>query len=113
MPFTSAPQPCWLILIEGEWVGCGACRSRALGLAGLIWGEEIEQGAVDVPPPVIVRADGLCVLLACSGCGVWWMGEGGGHAVHSVCMVDALKDAGEDGWVGDVCPECFAAELMP
>ncbi|MFF0822466.1 hypothetical protein ACFYUR_19055 [Micromonospora haikouensis] len=112
MPFLPVPQPCWLILIEGDWVGCGTCYGRAVWLSERIWVEELELGAVASGPPVIVRADGLCVLVSCSGCGAWWAGEGG-MAVHSAGMVEALRDGLEDGWVGDVCPACRAAELMP
>lgn len=112
MPFVPAPQPCWLVLIEGEWVGCGACHGRAAWLAERVWAEEIEAGAQTEGPPVIRRADGYCVLLSCSGCGEWWL-AGDGQAVHSAGMVEALKDAAEDGWLGDVCPACVAAELMP
>lgn len=112
MPFVPAPQPCWLILIEDEWVGCGACRVGALRRAELVWAEEIEWGAVHDGPPVVVRADGLCVTVTCAGCGVWWV-DGCGHAGHEAGMVDALSAAADDGWVGDWCPACVAAELMP
>ncbi|MFI1194124.1 hypothetical protein ACH4T9_12815 [Micromonospora sp. NPDC020750] len=112
MPFVPAPQPCWVILVEGDWVGCGACHGRAVALAAVIAAEEAAAGAQVDGPPVIRRADGYCVLLTCSGCGEWWLDEAG-MAVHSAGMVDALKGAVECGWVGDACPACQAAELMP
>lgn len=112
MPFEPTPQPCWLILVEGDWLGCGSCWGKAVRLAELIWAEEIELGARYEGPPVIQRADGCCVLVCCSGCGEWWATEGG-QPVHSASMVEALRGAAEDGWLGDVCPACQAAELMP
>ncbi|MFG1846830.1 hypothetical protein [Micromonospora carbonacea] len=112
MPFVPAPQPCWLILAEDDWLGCGACWGRATALAAVVWAEELAAGAVMDGPPVVRLSDGYCVLLSCSGCGEWWAAEDG-MAVHSAEMVEALKGAFEDGWVGDVCPACQAAELMP
>lgn len=70
------------------------------------------MGARHEGPPVIQRADGYCVRVRCSGCGAWHAGENGVPA-HSASMVEALQSAAEDGWLGDVCPACQAAELMP
>ncbi|WP_229402591.1 hypothetical protein [Micromonospora okii] len=111
MPFLPAPRPCWLILIEGDRVGCGACWGQATTLAAEVWAEELEAGAKADGPPVIERADGLCVLLACHGCGERALAFG--RPAHWAGMVDALKDAAERGWVGDACPACIAADLMP
>lgn len=112
MPFVPAPQPCWLILIEDDWAGCGACRDRAAALAAVIAAEEAVAGAQAEGPAVIRRADGLCVQMSCQGCGEWWL-DVDGTPVHYAGMVAALKDAVEHGWVGDVCPACVSSDLMP
>lgn len=111
MPFVPAPQPCWLILIEDEVVGCGACRVRAVRRAELIWQEEIEQGAVHDGPPTVLHADGLCVTVCCSVCGEWWLA--GEHPAHAADMADALRGVLAEGWWGDVCPACVSAESIP
>lgn len=111
MPFQPTPQPCWLILIEGDWVGCGADYSQAVRLARRIAAEEAAHGAQAVDLPMIRPADGYCVLVSCSGCERWWTSEDG-MAVHSAGMVEALKEAAGDGWAGDVCPACRLTELL-
>lgn len=113
MPFVPAPRPCWLILAEGDWLGCGRCWGRAVWLAERIWADELAAGAQPEGPPVIRRAEGLCVQVRCSGCGVWWADEETGAPLHQPFLVDLWKACGEDGWVGDWCPACQRAELMP
>ncbi|MEU0078472.1 hypothetical protein ABZY58_11300 [Micromonospora tulbaghiae] len=112
MPFAIRPQPCWLVLQEGDWLGCGRCWGRAVWLAAQLWGEELAAGAVTEGPPVIVRAETPCVEMCCVRCGAWWVDPVSGLRLHGVSEGEARSAAVVDGWVGEVCPECVAAAGM-
>ncbi|MEU8334754.1 hypothetical protein [Micromonospora tulbaghiae] len=114
MPFQPAPQPCWLVLVEGDWRGCGDCRGQAEAVAELVRLDEIADGAVyGDSPPVVVYSGGLCVVVACAGCGELWRDPESGAVVHCASMVEALAGVLDEGWAGDVCPACRAADAMP
>jgi hypothetical protein len=105
MPFLIASQPCWVIRIEGDRLGCGASFSGAVRHAGKEWEREIKKGAVAVLPPTVTRdpAD-RCVLLRCAHCGVPCTDDEG-FVLHTDSVADAVETAEEWGWVWDVCPD--------
>ncbi len=113
MPFVPAREPCWLIEQEGDWLGCGRDFPRAVRLAAAIWGDELAAGAKTVGPPVLRRADLVCVQLLCDRCGRWLADPQTLAPLHGVTEADVLVLAQEDGWVGERCPVCLMAERMP
>ncbi|WP_328344692.1 hypothetical protein [Micromonospora sp. NBC_00421] len=110
MPFMPALEPCWLIEMEGDWLGCGRDFDRAVRLAAAIWGDEMQAGAVTVGPPTLRRADLPCVQLLCEGCGRWLADPQTLAPLHGVTGADVLALAVGDGWVGERCPACQPAE---
>ncbi|SCF42248.1 hypothetical protein GA0070563_11256 [Micromonospora carbonacea] len=106
MPFLPAPQPCWLIEQEGDWLGCGRDWNLAVWLSVRVWGDELAAGAQTVGPPVIRRADGLCVQLLCEACGRWLADPETLAPLHGMSRDDVLGLASEYGWMGERCPGC-------
>jgi len=111
MPFQPAPQPCWLILAEEDWLGCGRAFDAAVWLAARVWGEEIAAGAQTEGPPVLRRADGLCVQVLCAGCGRWLADPETAAPLHGLSVPDVLALAAEHGWAGERCPSCRRASV--
>lgn len=111
MPFKPAADRCWLILQEGDWLGCGRTPDRAVWLAAKIWGDEIAEGAQTVGPPVIRRADGLCVQVLCERCGRWLADPETAAPLHGESEAAVLALAAEYGWVGERCPACRLASV--
>lgn len=106
MPFTVRSERCWLVLMEGDWLGCGLSMRRAVALAAGVWGAEVDAGAVTTGPPVLARADVPCVEMSCRRCGSWWTDPESGERLHGLTEDDARVAAADVGWVGDVCPVC-------
>ncbi len=113
MPFQPAREPCWLILAEDDWLGCGRDFHADVWLAARVWGDEIAAGAHTNGPPVLRRADGLCVQVLCAGCGRWLADWETAAPLHGPTAADVLVLAAENGWVGERCPACVAAEATP
>ncbi|MFG2046077.1 hypothetical protein ACGFIW_01435 [Micromonospora sp. NPDC048935] len=113
MPFNRAPQLCWLVLAEGDWLGCGATVDDAVWLAAKVWAQEIAGGAVPDGPPYLSQAVELCVELRCAGCGGVFTDPLTGGPAHGESEVAVVALAGEHGWVGERCPACVAAEGTP